>query len=112
MELKIRNDEDNAIIDIIGEVNLYEAGDIKAEMSRLAEDNTTVILNMEKVATIDSAGVGALMSGRGKLLKMGCKLKLCNLTETVLKVLEINNLSTFFDIYNSEEAALSNNDKK
>jgi len=67
---------------------------------------TRVIVNLEKVRYIDSAGVASLVEG----LKLSRELKsgfaLFGLTKTTREVLELTRLIKVFEVYDTEEDAL------
>jgi len=66
-----------------------------------------VIVNLEKVKYIDSAGVASLVEG----LKLSRDLKsgfaLYGLSKTTREVLELTRLLKVFEVYDNEEEALS-----
>lgn len=63
---------------------------------------TQILINMEGVTTIDSSGVGELISAYTRTTNHGGKLKLCNLPDKVNDVLTITQLITVFDVYEDE----------
>ncbi len=58
-----------------------------------------VLINMEDVTFIDSAGLELLLSFQDKLRDYGAKLKLSHLNEINQKILEITRLESQFDVY-------------
>jgi anti-sigma B factor antagonist len=73
----------------------------------LADDGPArVVLNLEKVAFIDSSGLGAVVAAM-KLLGGGRKMELAALTGTVDKVFRLTRMDTIFRIHKSLEAATS-----
>ncbi len=62
---------------------------------------------MEKVSTIDSAGVGELVSAYTTVTNRGGKLRLLNLPAKVADILQITQLITVFDVLDNEDEAVS-----
>ena len=107
MDITKRSNDDVVILDIAGEIDLYNAPVIKDIINGLIEEQKfNVIINLEKVTYIDSSGIGALISSLSNLKKYQGGLKIINVYASVRKVFELTKLTSFFDIYNSEEEAL------
>ena len=70
MEINRRESADIVVLDISGEIDLYNAPEIKGTINQLIEDQKyNVIINLEKVSYIDSSGIGALISSLSSLKK-------------------------------------------
>ena len=65
------------------------------------------ILHLEDVGFIDSSGLGTMVRLLTSTRRLHGNLKLCNVPPPLVKVLRITNLATLFEIYESEEDALS-----
>ena len=62
MELKIRKNGDVYIIDVNGEMDLYNSYKLKELVMKMIEKNVKIfIINLEQVDYIDSSGIGALI---------------------------------------------------
>jgi anti-sigma B factor antagonist len=108
MEINKRQSNDVIILDIAGEIDLYNAPEIKDMINQLIEDQKyNVIINLEKVSYIDSSGIGALISSLSSLKKYQGGLKIINVYASVRKVFELTKLTSFFEIFDSEAEALS-----
>lgn len=108
MEISQREADRVVILDIQGEIDLYNAPEIKDTMQKLIEaQKYSIIINLEKVSYIDSSGIGALISGLSNLKKYQGSLKIINVYASVKKVFELTKLTSFFEIYDSEEEAIS-----
>ncbi|HOJ27436.1 MAG: STAS domain-containing protein [Spirochaetes bacterium] len=107
MDITKRTKDDVVILDISGEIDLYNAPEIKDIINSLIEEKKfNVIINLEKVTYIDSSGIGALISSLSNLKKYQGGLKIINVFASVRKVFELTKLTSFFEIYDSEEAAI------
>lgn len=65
------------------------------------------ILNLSKVAYINSAGLGVIILTAKKLEKKGRTLKLTNLNNAVKKVINILDAHNIIDIYEDEDEAIN-----
>lgn len=108
MEISQREKDAITILDIQGEIDLYNAPEIKDIIQKLIEaQKYNVIMNLEKVSYIDSSGIGALISSLSNLKKYQGGLKIINVYASVKKVFELTKLTSFFEIYESEGEALA-----
>lgn len=108
MEISQREKDGITILDIQGEIDLYNAPEIKDIIQKLIEaQKYNVIINLEKVSYIDSSGIGALISSLSNLKKYQGGLKICNVSGSVRKVFELTKLTSFFEIYESEGDAVT-----
>ena len=108
MDINKRTRDEIVILDITGEIDLYNAPEIKDIINKLIEEQKyNVIINLEKVSYIDSSGIGALISSLSNLKKYQGGLKIINVYASVRKVFELTKLTSFFEIYDSEDDALA-----
>jgi anti-sigma B factor antagonist len=108
MDITIRESGEIIIMDINGEIDLYNAPDIKESIKgQIESGKTNIIINLDKVSYIDSSGIGVLISSLSNLKKAGGSLKIINVYASVRKVFELTKLTSFFDIYDGEAEALS-----
>jgi anti-sigma B factor antagonist len=108
MEISTRQSGVATIVDVTGDITLYNSPEIRKVLLELLKEKKTprVIVNMLKVKYIDSAGVASLVEG----LKISRDLKstfaLYGLSRTAREVLELTRLIKVFEVYNNEEEAL------
>ena len=99
---------DVTILDLRGRL-VFDEGDISCaeRIDRLIrEERIQIVVNLQDVSYIDSAGVGALVSKYVTLRKRGGNLKLMCLSERVRHVLSIAQLFGVFESFESEELAV------
>jgi anti-sigma B factor antagonist len=97
------------ILDLKGKITIG-AGDIalrNAVQDALSGGSQNVLLNMTGVTTIDSSGVGELVSAFTTATNRGAKLKLANIPNKVSDVLTITQLITVFDVFDTEDEAVA-----
>jgi anti-sigma B factor antagonist len=75
--------------------------------SLIAEGKKKIVLNMDNIKYIDSAGLGILVAAHVSAKTQGASLKLSNLGSRFREVLQITKLLTVFDVYNTEAAAIA-----
>ena len=89
-----------------GEIDLYNASELKSLMlGRIEGGDRNFIVHLAQVAYIDSTGIGALLGILGDLKKKNGRLKLAELSPGVNKVFQLTRLTSFFEIYETEQAA-------
>lgn len=107
MELKIRKNGEVYIVDVNGEMDLYNSYKLKELVMKMIEKGIkTFVINLEQVDYIDSSGIGALIYISSTVKKMSLKLALSNIHGSVKKVIELTKLTGYFPIANSVEEAL------
>ena len=107
MELKIRKNGDVYIIDVTGEMDLYNSYKLKELVMKMLEKNVkNFVINLEQVDYIDSSGIGALIYICSTIKKMNLNLAIANIHGSVKKVIELTKLMDYFPIANSIEEAL------
>lgn len=109
MRIDKRTKNDVTILDLEGKITIGK-GDValrEAVQQTLAEGSTKLLIHLEKVSTIDSSGVGELVSAFTTVTNRGGKLKLVNLPPKVNDILQITQLITVFEVYDTEDEALA-----
>lgn len=109
MRVSTRQKGDVTVVDLNGKITIG-SGDIalrNAVHQAIESGAKNVLINLREVTTIDSSGVGELVSAYTTATNRGTRLKLVNLPDKVSDILTITQLITVFDVYDSEEEALS-----
>lgn len=65
-----------------------------------------ILVDLEQVTTMDSSGIGELVSAYTTVTNRGGKLKLLNLPPKVMDILQITQLVTVFEIFDNQQEAL------
>jgi anti-sigma B factor antagonist len=102
------------ILDLDGNIRLGDGSPELHEALRLLVEKGAkkILLNMAKVANIDSSGLGELVSAYTTLHKAGGELKLFNLSDRAHELMTITKLLTVFDVYDNESGAIQSFDNK
>jgi len=96
------------IVDISGRIELGEesAALRDAICDLLNKGRRQILLNLGAVEYIDSAGLGALIGALASVRRQGGEVKLLNLPDKVVDIMQITRLYTVFDIVNGEAAGV------
>jgi anti-sigma B factor antagonist len=109
MRVTTRTRGDVTIVDLNGKITIG-SGDIalRNAMHQAIESGAKkVLINLHEVTTIDSSGVGELVSAYTTATNRGIRLKLVNLPDKVADILTVTQLITVFDVYDSEDDAIA-----
>jgi anti-anti-sigma factor len=100
-----------AVVKCVDRIDIYNspAYDTAIDMLIKQSDNS-VLFNMEEVFYIDSSGLGVLISSKRRLNSAGRFFKIIGPGDFVRKVLHRSRMTTYFDIYDTEEDALKSID--
>lgn len=79
---------------------------LQVHLERLLPKHHDVVLQLERVEFVDSSGLGALVRLVSTARANGGDLKLCALHQQVRRTLEITNLLSLFETYDSEAEAI------
>ncbi|HKH45678.1 MAG TPA: STAS domain-containing protein [Thermoanaerobaculia bacterium] len=109
MRVTTRTRGDVTIIDLNGKITIG-SGDIalrNAVHQAIEAGANKLLINLHEVTTIDSSGVGELVSAYTTATNRGIRLKLVNLPDKVADILTVTQLITVFDTYDSENDAIA-----
>jgi anti-sigma B factor antagonist len=96
------------VLDLKGKMTLGEGDELLKDKinSLLAAGKKKLLLNLEGVPYIDSAGLGEVVRTYTTVSRQGGSLKLLNLTKRIEDLLSITKLLTVFDTYDNEAEAV------
>jgi anti-sigma B factor antagonist len=104
-----REEDGVTVLDLRGRIILGEGcvqlRDLMREL--FAKGAKKILLNMEEVNLIDSAGLGELASAFTSARSHSAELKLLRLSHRVDDLLQLTRLNTVFDIYDDEASAIA-----
>lgn len=73
----------------------------------LENDFSELVINLEHVAVMNSAGLGVLIMAQDTIKKRGGKIKLTNLQQLMQDIFSRMRLDTLFEIFDSVDEALA-----
>lgn len=108
MDIVERTVNDVTVLDLKGKMTLGEGDELLKDKinSLLANGKKKLVLNLEGVPYIDSAGLGEIVRTFTTVSRQGGKLKLLNLTKRIEDLLSITKLLTVFETFDSEADAV------
>ncbi len=111
MELKtirVDYDQNRAIVTVLEKRIYLGITDLFREdmISVLQKNFAELIINLEHVAVMNSAGLGVLIMAQDAVKKRNGRIKLTNLQPLMQDIFARMRLDTLFEIYNSVEEAL------
>jgi anti-sigma B factor antagonist len=108
MEIAERTVGDVTVLDLKGKMTLGEGDELLKDKinSMLANGRKKLILNLEGVPYIDSAGLGEIVRTYTTVSRQGGSLKLLNLTKRIEDLLSITKLLTVFETFDGEDEAV------
>jgi anti-sigma B factor antagonist len=114
MQIDERVSGDVTILDLKGKITLGEGDELLQDKinSLASQRHRKIVLNMQAVSYIDSAGLGELVRAYTKLKRQGGKLNLLHVqgtakdSRTPYGQLAVTKLNTIFDSYDDEAEAV------
>jgi anti-sigma B factor antagonist len=109
MPISERKRNDVTILDLKGKITIGAAEEALRDAVHkvLGNGSTKLVLNLKDVSTIDSSGVGELVSSYTSATNRGAKIKLASLPPKINDILTITQLITVFDVYDNEDEAVA-----
>jgi anti-sigma B factor antagonist len=107
-QTSVRHLGDIAVVDMVGRITFGEGNVMLRDTVRdlLAEGHKKILLNLQGVHYVDSAGIGEMVRTHATIRNQGGHLRLCNLTNLVNDLLQKTRLHSVFDIHPDEASAI------
>src|SRR6267142_237162 len=108
MQIEERSAGDVVVLDLKGKMTLGEGDELLRDKvnSLVQQGRTKVVLNLEGVPYIDSAGLGEIVRTYTTIKRQDGSMKLLNLTKRITDLLSITKLLTVFDTFDTEADAV------
>jgi|SRR5258705_6862245 anti-sigma B factor antagonist len=108
MQIEERPTGDIVVLDLKGKMTLGEGDELLKDKinSLVHQGRRKVVLNLEGVPYIDSAGLGEIVRTYTTISRQGGSMKLLNLTKRITDLLSITKLLTVFETYDNEADAV------
>lgn len=109
LEITRREVNDVYILELSGRLALGdESTGFRTSVEELLSSGATkIVINLEHVHYVDSAGLGALIEAHRRTKAKGGRLKICNLGPKFKQALELARLLPIFEACSTEAAALA-----
>jgi anti-sigma B factor antagonist len=107
MEYTIKNRDEVVVIDIIGELDLYNTPElITPVMNIINSEKRPLIFNLEKLEYIDSSGIGAFVQFFTQLKKKKRTFCFTNIQGNVERILRLTSLNNLLPIESTMQEAI------
>ncbi len=109
MEIQTRDTNDIKVVDLIGKLDTNTSPDAEKHLNKLmGEGVKKILVNLEKLDYVSSAGLRVLLSTTKQLQKTGGMMRICNLNEVVKEIFDISGFSSIFSVFVTESEAVNN----
>lgn len=108
MNVSTRIREGISIIDLQGKITIGKGDIALRDAFDQAVDGGArkVLINFDKVKSMDSSGMAELGAAYRKMLDLGGNVSLVNLPTNVGEILRMTQIITVFDVYDGEDEAI------
>lgn len=97
-----------SLIGLSGEVDVYSAPKLRETIKDLVDDGKyNIVVDLEKVAFLDSTGLGVLVGGLKRVKHHNGELGIICGQEKILRIFRITGLTKVFPIYRSRDELLA-----
>ncbi len=104
LDVAVESVGERSLIALSGEVDVYSAYKLRDTIKDLVEEgHYHLVVDLEKVAFLDSTGLGVLVGGLKRVRNHGGELGIICSQEKILRVFRITGLTKVFPIYASRE---------
>lgn len=108
MEYRVlKNNDEIYVLELRGRMDLYSSNQVKDLVMKLIENKIEgLIVDLEKVDAINSAGIGALIYISSTLKKLNCALALTKISNVVEKTMTVTKLTGYMPITQTLKEAI------
>lgn len=106
IEIKLLDDK-KAIAYPVGRLDVAVSAELEDQLMKAVEEHSIerLILNMENVEYMSSSGFRVAIALLRKLTDKGGVLKICSLKPAVKRIFDVIELTSLFEIFDTEEEA-------
>jgi anti-sigma B factor antagonist len=106
LTIDIERGERTTLLVLRGDLDLSTAPELRAALVDVIDEGARIVIDMEALDFLDSAGLGILVGGLKRARTHGGELELVCSNRGVLKPLEITGLDRVFTIHPGRDVAL------
>ena len=107
LAITVERRESATLVVLRGDLDLATAPDLRECLVKVIDDGARIVVDLETVGFLDSAGLGILVGGLKRARTAGGELELVCSSQDVLKPFVITGLDRVFTIHSGRDAALS-----
>ena len=98
----------HTVLAVGGEIDVYTAPQLRAELIRLADAGyANIVVDMERVDFLDSTGLGVLVGALKRARAAGGSVELACSQPKILKIFNVTGLEKVFGIHPSVDEAVA-----
>ena len=99
MELKLKKTSEIYVLELFGELDLYNSYKVKELFSKMVERGiSSIVFDLDQTDYIDSTGIGVFIYCFDVARRKNVNMCLCNVKGTVAKVINLTKLNNYFNI--------------
>lgn len=106
MNVETREVNGTVVVALEGEVDLQHSPNVRKQLMELMFERRHVLVDMTRVAYIDSSGIASLVEAYQMARKNGTRFILAAISQPALRVLQLARLDKVFAIAETVEAGL------
>ena len=107
IDLHIQQEETVTIVTLRGDsITAANAASLKAQLTTLFAPRAKIVLDLEAIRFVDSAGIGVIMACIKSLKSMNGSMKICQVTSPVIALFKLVKLDRLLDIHAGREEAV------
>lgn len=107
MTIKLKKNDNIYVIELDGELDLYNAYKVKTLYTKMIEKGIhSIILDLENLDYLDSSGLGSIIYIFSDLKKHNGKMSLCNLNGSPKNLIQMTRLDKLFLIADTIEESI------
>ena len=104
----LKNDQDIYILGLYGSLDLYSSNQLKDLVMKILERRVEkLILDLKKMDSINSSGMGALINVSSTFKKLNIPMAITNMNSAVQKAMDITKLSGYLPLSPTLKAAMA-----
>jgi anti-sigma B factor antagonist len=108
LDVKLESVGEFSLVSLSGEVDVYSATKLRETIKDLVEEGKySIVVDLEKVAFLDSTGLGVLVGGLKRVKHHSGELGIICNQEKILRIFRITGLTKVFPIYRSRDELLA-----
>lgn len=98
-------DSKMTILQPTGHINAANASEFQTQLSKaVASDPEAVLIDMQRVESLDSAGLMVLVSSLSLAQSLKRRLSLCSVAPSIRIIFELTQLDAAFEIFDNRDA--------
>ena len=108
MNIEITKQQGVTIVQIQGEIDLYNAPTLqKAIGEKIDEGEKKILIDLQECTYVDSSGLGCFISIMKRLATVKGAIKVANAKENITNLFKVARLTAMFGVYSSVDEAIA-----